>query len=225
VARTRKTAGTPASLRAARRERRRDLSRQEILAATRKVLLRQGIRATTLEAVAAEVGLTKAALYYYFPSKDALFFEVVYGIFEDHARAVHDAVEPAARGGQALRALIGETIRGFARRMDDFRLAFLHAQVAGPGGVEMSAEQFARIRPLNNLTYAGTAGLLASDEQARRGNTRPAVPPRLLTFVAHAAALGVLTIKGMVESVGDPLLYSDEQLIDALATVFEAAAR
>jgi hypothetical protein len=28
----------------------------------------------------------------------------------------------------------------------------------------------------------------------------------------------------MVEAVGDPLLYSDEQLIDALARVFEAAA-
>jgi hypothetical protein len=33
-----------------------------------------------------------------------------------------------------------------------------------------------------------------------------------------------LTVKGMVECVDDPLLYSDEELIDGLSRVFEAAA-
>ncbi|MCC6897803.1 MAG: helix-turn-helix transcriptional regulator [Polyangiaceae bacterium] len=41
------------------------------LDAARRVLLRNGLPATTLEAVAKEVGLTKAALNYYYPSKDA----------------------------------------------------------------------------------------------------------------------------------------------------------
>jgi len=36
--------------------------------------------------------------------------------------------------------------------------------------------------------------------------------------------MGMLTMKGMVESVGDPLLYSDEQLIEGFARIFEAAA-
>jgi len=31
-------------------------------------------------------------------------------------------------------------------------------------------------------------------------------------------------MKGMVESFGDPLLYSDEQLVEAFAKVFAAAA-
>ncbi len=45
-----------------------------------------------------------------------------------------------------------------------------------------------------------------------------------MAFLAYLAAIGLLTMKGMVESVGDPLLYSDEQLIDGFARVFEAAA-
>jgi hypothetical protein len=45
-----------------------------------------------------------------------------------------------------------------------------------------------------------------------------------MAFLASVAAIGLLTMKGMVESVGDPLLYSDEQLIEGLARVFEAAA-
>ena len=42
---------------------------------------------------------------------------------------------------------------------------------------------------------------------------------------ALGMALGVLTMKGLVESFDDPLRYSDDELIDALARVFEAAAR
>ena len=34
----------------------------------------------------------------------------------------------------------------------------------------------------------------------------------------------MLTMKGMVESVDDPLKYSDEQLIEGFARVFAAAA-
>jgi len=45
-----------------------------------------------------------------------------------------------------------------------------------------------------------------------------------MAFLAYLAAIGMLTMKGMVESVGDPLLYSDDQLIEGFARVFEAAA-
>src|SRR5690348_1047515 len=79
--------------RIARRERRRDRSREEILDAARRVLVRNGIAATTLDAVAKEVGVTKTTLYYYFASKDALLLEVIFGTIQAHALAVHDAVE------------------------------------------------------------------------------------------------------------------------------------
>jgi AcrR family transcriptional regulator len=220
--RARKPSAPAVTPRVARRERRRERSREEILEATRAVLLREGIAATTLDAVAREVGVSKTAIYYYFASKDALFFELVFRSFEESARVVHDAVEKVDGGGDALRALIGETVRGFAGRLDDFRLTFLSGQVAGPGSLRIEAEQLARIRPLNDLMYAGTARLLAAER--RRGPARAKVEPRLLTFLAHMSAIGVLTMKGMVESVGDPLLYSDDQLIEGLARIFEAAA-
>ena len=190
--------------------------------AARRVMLRNGIAATTLEAVAKEVGLTKAAIYYYYPSKDALWFELVFAALESQARAVHDAVAVAETGGEALRAVVRESVTSFAPRLDDFRIAFLHGQVAGPGTVRVGKEQFARIRPLNDLAYAGAAKLLAAEWRTARG--RAGVEPRLMVFLAQTAAIGLLTLKGMVESVGDPLLYSDEQLIDALSRIFEAAA-
>lgn len=210
------------SPRVARRERRRERSREEIVEAARRVMLRDGIAATTLEAIAKEVGLTKAALYYYYPSKDALFFEIVFDTIEGEARALQDGVAKAKDGGDALRAIVRETVTSFRSRLDDFRLAFLHPQVAGPSGVRFVAEQLARIRPLNDIAYKDAAKILSDEWKQGRG--RAGVDPRLMVFLANVSALGILTMKGLVESFGDPLLYSDEQLIDALARIFETAA-
>lgn len=209
------------STRVQRLQRKRAQSREEILEATKRVILRDGAD-VTLDAIAEEVGLTKAALYYYYPSKEALLFEIIHQIHEREAAAIRDAVEKTDSGGDALGALLRSTISGFAPRMDDFRLAFLHGQVAGPDASKMLPEFFARIRPLNDMAYGGTEKRLAEDTKG--GDTRSGVPPRRLAFLAHMAAIGLLTMKGMVESVGDPLIYSDEQLIADLSRIFAAAS-
>jgi AcrR family transcriptional regulator len=210
------------SRRIARRERRRDRSREEILEAARRVLFRVGVSATTLEAVAKEVGVSKAALYYYYPSKDALLFELIFGALETHAHAVHLAVEEAGDGAEALGALVREAVQAFAPRLENFRLAFLHGQVANPGSIHFDAQQFARIRPLNDLWLAGATAKLAAEQ--RQFASRARVEPRLMAFLAYLAAIGILTMKGMVESLDDPLVYSDDQLIEGFARIFAAAA-
>lgn len=209
--------------RAARRERRRERSREEILAAARSVLLRQGIAGTTLDAVAQEVGVSKTALYYYFASKDDLLFELVFGNLQTHAQDVHRAVQATRSGSDALAAVVRGSFTSLASRLDDFRLAYLHGQVSGRGALPVGAAQFARIRPLNELLFAGAAERLAAQRGKRRSGAA-VVEPRLLAFLAYAASVGLLTLKGMVEHVDDPLIYSDEQLVDGLARVFAAAA-
>jgi AcrR family transcriptional regulator len=220
------TAVPGASARIARRERRRDRSRQEILDAARRVLLGGGISSLTLDAVAAEVGVTKTALYYYFRSKDALVFELVFGLFEGQFQAIHDAVAASGDGAQALAAILRQTVAVFAPRLDDFRLAFMHAQVAGTGAIHFDDAQFARIRPLNDLAFAGAAKKVAEQRRnaKRPDRARARVEPRLLAFLAYLSAIGLLTMKGMVESVDDPLVYPDAQLVEGFARVFAAAA-
>ena len=206
-----------AEARRARQKRRRDRSREDILAAARVVLLRDGIASVTLDAVAREAGMSKTGLYYYFASKEALVFELVFAVWEHQGQRVHDAVEGADTGAAALSAVIRYTIEGFASQMDDFRLAYLLSQISNPSGLQVSADQFERIRPLNNLLLSGAVSKLTQPGQTA------VVEPRLLAFLAFVCALGVLTMKGLVEAQGDPLLYSDEQLIDALSKVFVSA--
>ena len=210
------SAPTPGAARAGRR---RDRSREEILEAAWGLLESRGLRALTMDEVARAVGLTKAALYYYFPSKDALIGELHFRAFARMSQRLHDAVEPTAAGPQALRALIRETVEQYAPNLDDFRLTYLQPQLAADL-LSAGPDQLARIRPLNDLAFAGAARRVQDGPAGRAG-----VPPRLLVFLAHLAALGVLTMKGLVEAFDDPLRYSDEELIDALSRVFEAAAR
>lgn len=204
--------------RRARQQRRRERSREDILAAARVVLLRDGIAAVTLEAVAREAGMSKTGLYYYFASKEALVFELVFAVWQGQGERVRDAVATADTGPAALAAIIRNTVEGYAPRMDDFRVAFLLGQVSSSSGLQVSTEQFERIRPINDLLFASATSKLAD------GGKRPMVEPRLLAFLAYVSALGLLTMKGLVESQGDPLLYSDEQLIEGLSKVFAAAA-
>ncbi len=58
-------------------EARQEVSRREIVAAATKLFAEQGVRATSLATIAEAVGVTKAALYHYFASKQELVIETV----------------------------------------------------------------------------------------------------------------------------------------------------
>ena len=209
---------TTEDARKARQQRKRERSRDDILAAARAVLRRDGIAAVTLEAVAREAGMSKTGLYYYFSSKEALVFELVFAAYQKHAQRVRAAVAASTTGPDALGAVIRSTVEVFSGQMDDFRLAFLLGQVSSSTHMQASPDQLQRIRPLNDMLFAGATHLLAE------GKSTGPVEPRLLAFLAFLSAIGLLTMKGLVESQGDPLLYSDEQMIEALTSIFAKSA-
>jgi AcrR family transcriptional regulator len=56
---------------------RRDFTREEILTTAERLFCEQGFRATSMGQVATAVGMTRANVYYYFPSKDDLLREAL----------------------------------------------------------------------------------------------------------------------------------------------------
>ena len=201
-------------------ERRRTGSRREILDAARTVLARVGVPGLTQEAVARELGVTKQALYHYFPSKNALLFEVV---LEEHAaaaEAVHTACARAPDGPSALEALIRATVAHFAGRLDAFRL--ITQQVQFVDAERMDPETLARLRPLNDRSYGVAEEKLRADWRGARGGKRG--DARRLVFTAHLAAMGLLTMKALVERFEDPLRHRDDELVAELCGVFRQAA-
>jgi AcrR family transcriptional regulator len=205
--------------RATRRDRRRAQSREEILTATREILMRNGIGSFTLDAVARELQLTKAALYYYFPSKDALLFEALRVELRAEAEAIAEAVQKTESGSEALRALVETVFEYYRDRPNAFRLAYLYGQVSSSEMAPTTPEMLERVRPINDLIYGNLQKKLEADRPRRAAQ----IDPRRLAFIAHMAAIGLLTMKGLVEAHGDPLVHSDADLLEDLTRLLQAA--
>jgi AcrR family transcriptional regulator len=203
------------------KKRRQDQVREEILDATRRVLLSRGLAGLTLDAVARELDLTKAALYHYYASKEALVAELIYLSLESHAKAVGAAVASATSGAGAIEALIRAAADHYGTRKDELRLAYLVPQVGTAAATRFGPEMLARIRPFNELMYGAAAQKIRQDQQA--GRIAQGIDGRRLAFVAHTSVLGMLTVEGLVETADEaPLIHLRDAMVDELVSTFTA---
>ena len=209
-----------ASPREQHRERLRALTRQSILQAAETVLLREGLDALTLDAIAAELGLTKQGLYYHYPSKEALLAELALQEWTAVADAVHAATAAATNAADALEALVRHYVARYAQRLPMFRLA-TQGSLLSPLAASLARQQLELIRPLNDRMYGPTERLLRAAQRAGRADA--ALDPRRLAFVAHTSAMGLLTMQLMVSSVDDPLRHAPKALVDELCRGLRAA--
>lgn len=90
-------------------------------AATR-LFAEQGFRATSLQAISDEVGVTKQTLLYHFPSKDALRRAVLDGVFEHWRERLPRILEAVTSGQGRFEALNEELLRFFESESDRARL-------------------------------------------------------------------------------------------------------
>lgn len=194
------------------RDRRRAIARQEILAVAREVLDRVGPLELTVGLVAADLGISKQALYHYFSSKDELLFEIVLEELLASAEAVHRACVAAPDGDAALEALIRTYVGHFLPRLELHRLVTMQTAAAE---YQLTPAQLERIRPVNDLLYGEAARKVVA--QRRRRDPRAA---RRLAFTAHLAAMGLLAMRAITAASNDPLRYRDDELVDDLCRTF-----
>lgn len=209
-----------ASPRELHRERLRALTRQSILHSAETVLLRDGLDALTLDAIAAELGLTKQGLYYHYPSKEALLAELALQEWTAAADTVQAATEAAATAPDALEALVRSYVSRYAQRLPMFRLATQGSSVS-PLAARLARQQLDAIRPLNDRMYGPTERRLRAAQRA--GRAEAALDPRRLAFIAHTSAMGLLTMQLMVASIDDPLRHPPKALVDELCRALRAA--
>jgi AcrR family transcriptional regulator len=144
-----------------RRERMRAATMREITATARRLLVEQGPDATSLRAIAREMGMTAPGLYRYYTSRDDLLRHVIGEIFLELASDIRGAINAADAAGDctgdkraALTVKLVAACREFRRwsltNRKEFSLVF---GVPMPGlhykGVNDIAEQCA-------MEFAGT---------------------------------------------------------------------
>ena len=119
-------------------------------------------------------------------SKDALLFELTFASHEAQAKAVEAAVEKAADGGEALRAIVRETIRTFAGQSRRFPRRL---PVRSGGGIWRGQAQRRAVRAGAAAERPSAQGRDAKAQGGRRaaGRTTPDGFPglRLRPWRAH----------------------------------------
>lgn len=89
---------------------RQDARRRDVLAAAARLYAGRGFRATSMNDLAREVGLSKPALYHYVHSKEQLLSELYADVLLDNTAAVTRIVAAAPTSIAALRAVIVQRV-------------------------------------------------------------------------------------------------------------------
>lgn len=127
-------------------QQRSDTTREALLAACRKLLLEQGVDATTLAMVLADTGLSKGALYHHFASKTEL-IAAIYRV--ESKRAIARAVRQAERAASA--SPLGELTATCAAWLEEIRAPDVAAILFRIGPAALGVEEAQRIENDHSL--------------------------------------------------------------------------
>jgi len=201
--------------------RKRKAARREILAAAEHILADGGVDAVTLAAVAERVGMTKPALYHYFPSKEALERALITTLLDDEIEALIAKVEATENEDRLLGSLIRAFYSHYIDRLDAFRTVYCRGQLYARGNsvlddATLRDEVHPRTRGLFDLLEKRLAGAGATPAKLREA--------RRTAYSAWISALGLMTIIGIADANDDPLSHPHEALLATLAGVFDGTS-
>lgn len=199
----------------------REQARQEILQAAQSILREGGVEAVTLASVAGELGMTKQALYHYFPSKEALVRSLVTAFLDDEIGALTAAVEASDSVEDTLGTLIRAFYEHYINHLDAFRVVYCQSQLYATSDLGLDKDTLRdEINPRTRHLFDVLERRISSSGMKKKERERV----RKLAFVAWTSALGLLTMLGIADATNDPLVHSDEDLLGLLSNVFDAAA-
>ena len=111
---------------------------QDLLRSAAAVIAEQGMDKASMSQIAAHAQVSKALLYHYYPSKDALIFAIITGHLEELDAEISAADDPSLPPEQRLRKLVGTVLECY-RGADNEHKVQLNATAA------LSDEQRAEI--------------------------------------------------------------------------------
>lgn len=178
-----------------RRERQHAAVRDEIKAMARTHMARDGAAALSLRAVASDLGLSSAAIYYYFPNRDELITALIVDAFRALGEALRAVDRPEADIGVRLEAIMLAYRAWAVAQPAEYALLFGTPIPGYHAPAEVTAPEataaFASMGELFNVAYA-------------QGRLRPSSTPPPPSIAAHMT--GWLTATG--QQIPLPVLLS-----------------
>ena len=75
-----------------------------------RLFAKQGLAGTSMREIARETGITQAAIYHHFPSKEALYLDAVRTLCREKMQGLSDVLEQQAPPPEKLRQLVGRML-------------------------------------------------------------------------------------------------------------------
>jgi len=172
-----------------------DDARERILAAAERCIDRHGIRKTTMDDIASEVGLSRPSVYRYFADRDDLLIELNIR----HARAM---LSRAHKSMSRQRSFPDQIIEGVLFAADDARSDPLTRYVIDPDGTSLGRRMIA----------SGTSAMLRAEfldpylDAAVANNELPPGLPRA-DFYLWLGGLTKMVMRGLDDGEGDLKRY------------------
>ena len=151
----------------------------------------RGYDATSLDAVASELGIRKQTILYYFPSKEALLDAAIDRAAEDLSSALEEALASAGQGWDRVEAVVRSVFRLAARRPELLGLIREVSRLGPPPTTRLTAT-------LDPLIQRATTFL----ESEMDGGAMRRHDPRLLLLAAYSTVIGVATEVEVMRALG-----------------------
>lgn len=170
--------------------------REAILQAARKVFGRDGLDAATLRAIAAAAGIAVGTVYLHYPSKEALYADMLAASLSDLLKALREAVAKVPAEQQLMAGALA-FYRFYRERPDDLYLGLYLAQGLRPIGLTPELDRLLNGRLIQCYTVLG--------DGMRRLVPLAAEAVRAETVALAASLTGALVLEatGRLKILGD----------------------
>ena len=201
-----------------RKQREREHRRKTILAAASRRLLSAGVESTTMADIAEEAELSKAALYLYFRSKEALIYALLHSILGAFRDRIVGAADVAVAGDARIRAMRGAYVSVY-NEFSDYLQLFQYLDYRTHGGDDETSGAWDCFHVIDEIKEA----LVRVLEQGQRdGSLRPGFDPR------RTAEMQVHMIEGFLQRVAardrfirERSTFSPEELVEQMFDMIE----
>jgi TetR/AcrR family transcriptional regulator len=194
-------------------------TRESILLAAQRCFAEHGYAATSLNDIAAEVGIRRPSLLHHFVSKEALYGEVFEGSLSDWLVRLEEAVSHVGDDGWALLdAVLNVSADFFVDNPDVVRLL---RREAIDGGANLGIDLAGVLKPM----FARATSFLQREMSA---GTFRSVQPDFLLLSAYGALLSYFSDASLIAGLLDGDALETERVAGYIAGVrdlFQAALR